>query len=65
MWGEVSSGYYNAPLHLGDAFFARDAGSGLWGVAAPDGTRLAESAYSFAIWMPAADVFLVTVPEEG
>lgn len=35
-----------------------------WGYLAPDGSWLAEPAYSFAIWMSAADVFLVTVPEE-
>ncbi|MDP9859176.1 hypothetical protein J2S71_000872 [Olsenella profusa DSM 13989] len=38
---------------------------GPWGIASPDGTWLTEPAYSFALWMPAADVFLATVPEEG
>ena len=38
---------------------------GPWGIASPDGTWFTEPAYSFAFWMPAADVFLATVPEEG
>ena len=38
---------------------------GPWGVAESDGTWLTEPAYSDVQWMSAADVFLVTVPEEG